>query len=506
MKRLKRAIIALLAVCIMSAGFSIMASASSAQLRFSDPSTTVGAEVEITATFTGTTSVRSMDASLKYDTSMLRFVKGDLAQDNGGTITLTGAGDGMSQQLTYKLTFQALKEGTTKIEIASASATDTSGGNMDVTKGSSTVTIGAGDPSLIKEQTATTANGPKVEVNGVAYTISNDFSEALIPVGFTKTEMPYEGQNCSVVKQDASGAVAMYLQSDSGESDFFLYNADNGEFSPFEQLELGQDRSLILLQDDGTVKVPGGYEKTTLTLNGKEFPAWQNTNNTDYYLVYGLNSDGKKELYSYDTVDGTYQRYQKPVSLTSDKTAKGGGLLNKGLQFVEDNLRIVLMLACVIFLVVLIVLIVALVKLRHRNLELDDLYDEYGIDLDEEGEEPELSKKEKKAAKKQSKLSREEEELYDFEDDDFEEFETFEEDDFDDFGEYEDEYEDSYEKDSYEDYDSYNVPDIGEEEDIDDLDELLGARVREPERRPKPKKLSHAEDDDTFKMDIIDLD
>ena len=46
------------------------------------------------------------------------------------------------------------------------------------------------------------------------------------------------------------------------------------------------------------------------------------------------------------------------------------------------------------------------------------------------------------------------------------------------------------------------------EDDIDDLDALLEARVREPAKRPPrtPKKRSHAEEDDTFKMDIIDLD
>ena len=47
-----------------------------------------------------------------------------------------------------------------------------------------------------------------------------------------------------------------------------------------------------------------------------------------------------------------------------------------------------------------------------------------------------------------------------------------------------------------------------DEEDIDDLDALLNARVREPAKRPKktPERRSHAEEDDTFKMDIIDLD
>ena len=398
MKKLRKALMALMAVCILVSGFSFSAYASSGQLRFSDPSTTVGAEVEVTATFTGTVAVQSAEATLTYDTSMLRFVEGGQVTDNNGTLTLSGAGDGTSTQLNFTMTFQALQEGTTVIEISSASGTDVDGDSIDVTRGQSTITIGPGDPSLIQNTSA--ASGPSVEVNGTSYVISGDFSDAIIPGGFERSEMQFEGQTCTVVTQASSGATAMYLvPAAGGEGDFFLYNTDDGSFSPFEEVELSTDRYLILLQNDGTVNIPGGYQETTLTLNGKEFPAWQNTNNTEYYLVYGLNSDGNKVLYQYDTTDGTYQRYLRPLSISTDESGEADGILGTILQFIQDNLRWVLVAACVLFVLVVIILIVALVKLHHRNLELDDLYDEYGIDLDEEQEKA-ANKKDKKADKK----------------------------------------------------------------------------------------------------------
>lgn len=521
MKRLKRAFLALAAVCMLVSGFSFSAYASSGQLRFSDPSTTVGAEVEVTATFTGTTSVQSVDATLTYDTAMLRFVSGNRVSDNNGTLTLSGAGDGTSTQVNFTMKFQALQEGTTVIQIASASGTDTNGSAIDVTKGQSTITIGPGDPSLIQDTSS--ATGPTVDVNGASYVISGDFSDALIPAGFTKSEMQFEGQTCTVMTQAASGATVMYLvPAEGGDGDLFLYNSDDGSFSPFEQIELSADRYLILLQKDGSVNVPGGYQETTLTLNDKEFPAWQNTNNTEYYLVYGLNSDGNKVLYQYDTTDGTYQRYVKPLSISTEGSGKADGLLGTALQFVEDHLRWVLVAACILFALIVIILIVTLVKLHHRNLELDDLYDEYGIDLDEEAEETDGKKdKADQSGKKDKKRKRQEEELA------FEQEPDLYEDDDDDF-EYDDEYdldEDVYDDeedydfgDDEDDYDAYvRVTETSyaktaqrrrQEEDIDDLDALLYARVREPEKRPAkaPVKRSHAEDDDTFKMDIIDLD
>ena len=532
MRRLRKALMALMAVCMLVSGFSFSAYASSGQLRFSDPSTTVGAEVEVAATFTGTVAVQSAQATLTYDTSMLRFVSGSQVTDNNGTLSLSGAGDGTSTQLNFTMTFQALQEGTTVIEISSASGTDVDGDSIDVTRGQSTITIGPGDPSLIKDTSSASATGASVEVNGTSYVVSGDFSDAIIPGGFERSEMQFEGQTCTVVTQASSGATAMYLvPAAGGDGDFFLYNTDDGSFSPFEEIELSTDRYLILLQDDGTVDIPGGYQETTLTLNGKEFPAWQNTNNTEYYLVYGLNSDGNKVLYQYDTTDGTYQRYVRPLSISTDESGQADGILGSALQFIQDNLRWVLVAACVLFVLVVIILIVALVKLHHRNLELDDLYDEYGIDLDDEPEEvPEKKKKDKKADKKsrkQDKLAADEESEFD------DGFEDYEDDDFEDGFDSEDEYdldgedEDSYEEEEYddedfdEDYDAFvrgakrsydDVPRrsrrADDEEDIDDLDALLNARVREPAKRPKktPERRSHAEEDDTFKMDIIDLD
>ena len=179
--------------------------------------------------------------------------------------------------------------------------------SIDVTRGQSTITIGPGDPSLIQNTSA--ASGPSVEVNGTSYVISGDFSDAIIPGGFERSEMQFEGQTCTVVTQASSGATAMYLvPAAGGEGDFFLYNTDDGSFSPFEEVELSTDRYLILLQNDGTVNIPGGYQETTRTLNGKEFPAWQNTNNTEHSSwCTACSSDGNKVLYQYDTTDGTYR-------------------------------------------------------------------------------------------------------------------------------------------------------------------------------------------------------
>lgn len=309
--------------------------------------------------------------------------------------------------------------------------------------------------------------------------------------------------------------MAMYLKASDGTEDFFLYDSDKGTFSPFEEVEIANGRYLIFLEDDGTVSVPSGYEKTSISIegSGKEFPAWQNTKNAEYYLVYCLNSDGTKTLYLHDTVDGTYQRYLKSTTVDVSNGEEAKGILGKALQFVGDNLKLCALMVCAAILLLLLILIVVAIKLRHRNLELDDLYDEYGIDLDDEEEDIKPSKKDKKDKKdKKSKAASkkkktDEDDFYDFDDEDseYDDDDGYEDDDY----ELDDYEEDESEDDAFEAYD-YNMTDYsGDDSDIDDLDALLNARVKEPAKRPNkttPRRVGHMDPDDTFKMDIIDLD
>ena len=75
MRRLRKAIFLILLVGMLCPCISMVADAAYAGLHFTDPSTTVGAEVEVVANFSSTsTSLQSLNAVLTYDTSMLRFV------------------------------------------------------------------------------------------------------------------------------------------------------------------------------------------------------------------------------------------------------------------------------------------------------------------------------------------------------------------------------------------------------------------------------------------------
>lgn len=522
MRRIQKAFFSLFIVCMLCGAMSVAVSAATAELRFTDPSTTVGAEVEITGKLSSASNVKTLDATLTYDTDMLRFISGDYASGGNGTITI--AGSGASASLEFVLKFQALKEGTANIQVSQSSGTDSTDAQLDITNGSSAVTIGPGDPSLIteeeegggEEQRTVSAEGPQVEVDGQQYKITSGFSDALIPSGFARSEIAFEGVTCeAVTQQTGKGESAVYLTPlNGGDPAFYLYNSDDGSFIPFEEVEIAADRYLVVLRDDGSVKLPGSYKETKLTLNGKEFTAWQDPTKAEYYVIYALNADGDKALYQYDTVDGTYQRYiPQASSEDSGKKKSAKGIWGKILQFAEKMLDIVLIVGLLLMGVLVVALIVIGIKLSHRNAELDDLYEEYGIDPEDDDEEdiPVKKRKEKETPGKGKKSSAKKTEdqpavrvpvktMNLREEGIFDDYEEFDDDDDYDYDDYEfDDYEDISSDDGI----SYEEPeeeddDEGSGEAIDDLDELLS-------RQPK-KKRGHMEKDDTFQVDFIDLD
>ena len=568
MRKIKKLVVTFLAICLMCPGLSVITEAATAELRFADPSTTVGAEVEVKTKLSSVSSLQSMEATLTYDKSELKFISGDNATAKDGTIKISWTGTGTTAE--FNLKFQALKEGTSNIEVSSATGTATDGSTLEITQGSSAVTIGAGDPSLIKDDTedqsedskTTVADGPVVKVNGKKYVVGSEFSEELIPDGFKKGEMTFEGSKYTVITQEASGINAMYLtEKSSGDSDFFLYNSDDGSFSPFEEVEIAKDRYIIPLMNDGKLKLSSRYQKTTLTLNGKEFDTWQDTKDAEYYIVYALNSDGEKTTYRYDTTDGTYQKYSpESQGTTSGNKNNGKGLWGKILNFVEEFLDIVVIIAIALFLLVLLMFIVTAIKLRHRDLELDDLYDEYGIDMDEKEavlkEKKKEEKKEEKAKKASKKVKKKPAKKY-YDEDEFEGYDD--EDDFDDEDPWITEniakamdtsnmkskksskkkkpskgvraldetgpairkpvkkinLEDTndfeaftpLDEEAFDNFEGY----YSEDDDYDlfgagyDDDDLFDATADLLSNHPE-KRRSHAEMDDTFKMDVIDLD
>lgn len=532
MKALKKLSTALLTLCLCVSCFSFVAHAADGRISFTDPSTAVGDEVEVKCVVRSTSSsLGNVEVKLSYDTASLKFESGDGVKESEGALTYTGTGG--STEASFTMKFQALKEGSTKVEVAGATVASDAGTTLTLDQGNSTVKIAAGDPSKIKSDSKSSKAGnaadKTVKVNGKSYTLTDEFADNDIPTGYSRVTVSLDGEKRQMVKNEDSGVTLAYLLDSDKKGDFFMYNEEDATFSPYEEVTISDSTSIVVLPDTSKVKLPSNYQEAKLTLNDKEFPVWQNSNSTDYYVLYAMNNKGETGYYQYDSQENTYQRMDDPAETsktdTSGKTASG-----KLPAFVNDHLQTIVLAGGIGAIVLLLILIILGIKLHNRNAELDELYDEYGIDEEEPATPVKDKKKEKKKDSRFGKKKQSDEddfETYDGEDfDDADDEDAFEEayaeEDYDAEDAYEDAYEDEYDEDDFEDgYDEYDEDEFGEityEDDnygdldknvfagytpreeltIDDLDDLLG--------ETPTKKRGHMEDDDTFKVDFIDLD
>ena len=147
MKFTKKIATILLSVCLIVPCFSVMALAANGVIFFSDLETSVGDEFTITGTAVVSGDVIG-DATIHmtYDPSYMRFEEGDgVNADTDGNLTFKGSGDGSSDRIEFTMKFQALQEGSTRLEQGDATVTDSAGSSVACEEGYADDTIGAGD-------------------------------------------------------------------------------------------------------------------------------------------------------------------------------------------------------------------------------------------------------------------------------------------------------------------------------------------------------------------------
>lgn len=506
MKIMKRIAAFMLALCLTVPCFAMVADAADGRISFSDPSAEAGANVSVNCkTQASSGTVGDVTINLTYDSSALSFISGDGVTKNGdGNLTYTGKGS--SSELRFTMQFQALKQGTTKIEIASYTATTGNGDTLTCKEGSSTITVQGGTEVTATTTTTTTASGStSVEVDGTQYTFFSDFADRDLPTGFTKAEITYDGQQFTVAQQEGSGTKLGWLVDSANNGSFFLYNEEDATFAPYIEVAISDETSIILLRNSDEVSLPDNYQEVKLTMNQIDFPAWQDPSKEGFYLMYAINNMGEKGFYQYDDNEKTYQRYI-PEEVEEEK--KDTSFLGKLTDSLQDHLNMVVLGGGLGGLLALIIIVVLGVKLHNRNAELDELYDEYGIDLEDEEPAPKKTEAKTKKNKKdqfkkkwddedefESELDEDEDYDYDrrahskYDDYGYDDEEDYGYDDDDNYGD------DNYDDDDYSyDDDGYDDDDYGYDDDDYGYDDGYGK-----------KRDRYGDDDDSYDIDFLDL-
>lgn len=525
MKMMKRIAALVLAVCLLTPFMPQTVQAAEGTIMFSDPETRVGDTVSIKGVIrTAGEPIGDADITMTYDSTSLEFLKGDgVTLSEAGSISYSGGGEGSETELVFMMDFRVLKTGESILDIVDYTAYLYSDERLNCEKGSSKITAKEGPNGETSVEPEGSGNGgeksdnppapnAKIDIEGKRYTMSTEFTDNEIPKGFSKQTVDYKGESVTGAKQNNGDRELLYLVGSDKIGMFFFY--DGTEFTPCLPISISEETTIYPLENDGTVELPETYKETTLDIQEFIFPTWQDTESGGFYIIYAANSSGTDALYQYDREEGTYQKFVAP-EVEEKEEEKEATQVEKILEILKKNIDKVLIIAGIIAFILLVIIIILAVKLRHRNLELDDLYDEYHID-----EEPPVVKT--KAVKKDRSQFRrpveepaeepEEEELFE------ESYEDGFEEEYPDEEEYLDEEEELFGEDVYFDDDDEDTYDeelydegIYEEADEETYETVYEDEFAEDELEVDDEEFDFDEEDsknqkDTYGFDFIELD
>lgn len=160
-------------------------------------------------------------------------------------------------------------------------------------------------------------NPINVDVDGFNYTVVRKADVLEAPTYYSSTEIEIEGEMVPAFNSDITGYTLVGLKDENGNIDLYRYT----------------DTGYVLYKQIGTeglVFIPGtneklitGYEQSkNITINDVNVKVYVDNSNSDYVLVYGMNAaNGKSNWYMYDTIEGTFQRYEEKA-VTEEKKDK----------------------------------------------------------------------------------------------------------------------------------------------------------------------------------------
>lgn len=205
----------------------------------------------------------------------------------------------------------------------------------------------------------------EVTIKNKKYTIVREETTLEVPTGYEKSSITIGEEEIICYKNDITKNILIPLKDEKNIIKFYSYNEKNKVYEEYNGYKIG-GLSLNLLEMPKN-QIPAGYSKASfvygdITLEGYQYKqkgvtyaASDNITANDFYLVYAINElTGEKNLYVYDKLENTIQRYNDSLVLTYKDKA--------------DTYFFYLLITVAIFAIFTIVLTIVLIrKTKHKN-------------------------------------------------------------------------------------------------------------------------------------------
>ncbi len=372
---------------------SIQALASSAAITFSDPSVTVGSDVNVTMKVaSGDATLARADVTLSYDANLLEFVSGTDASGGAGTVRINGGTNGSGTgTLEYNLKFHTLSAGTATLTVQNYNIYDADESFAELEhQGSSTVTISSAAAASTNTQlsslvvspgtlspafAADTTNYSLIVGSGVdtlaINAIAADTGASVEVSGNEQLSMGENTVTITVTAADGASQAVYTLAVKKQEGGPETGDTTTTTATTNEGVKLSAKEKTITIMNPGSdVEIPAGFAESTIDIDGHQVKGWVWKLDTDhqYCIVYGMNEAGELNFYRYDLTEKTIQRYfADPVEQQLQADAEQYPELVNRYDTLVRQYNHMFILTCILAVAVLglLVFVIVLVSRRH---------------------------------------------------------------------------------------------------------------------------------------------
>ena len=152
-------------------------------------------------------------------------------------------------------------------------------------------------------------NPINVDVDGFNYTVVRKADALEAPTYYSSTEIEINGEKVPAFSSDITGYTLVGLKDEEGNIDLYSYT-DTG-YKLYKQVGV---EGLVFIPGNNDKLITGYEQSKNITINNTNVKGYVNDNKKDYVLVYGMNAaTGESRWYMYDTIEGTFQRYEEYV-------------------------------------------------------------------------------------------------------------------------------------------------------------------------------------------------
>lgn len=155
-----------------------------------------------------------------------------------------------------------------------------------------------------------TGESVKIKLGKQVLYTKESLKDVTVPEGFEIVSYTYKKKKVVAIQGLSKEITAFYLaKKDGTKGAFYIYDTEKKDFYRMNNILFGENLYTVIRVEEGT-KIPSGYDKSTIKVNGISTDCYTTGDKSMYCLIYAMNGNGDKNFYRYDKTENSMQRVQ----------------------------------------------------------------------------------------------------------------------------------------------------------------------------------------------------